>query len=108
MSEHILEIDDDSFDKEVLEAQIPVLVDFWAPWCGPCRAIAPTIEDLQKVYDGKIKFVKVNVDENPLSPSKYGIQAIPTLIFFKNGEVSEQITGMVAKAKLESTIESLL
>jgi len=108
MSEHIIEIDDDSFDTEVLEAAIPVLVDFWAPWCGPCRAIAPTIEDLQKVYDGKIKFVKVNVDENPLSPSKYGIQAIPTLIFFKDGEVAEQITGMVAKAKLQETIDNIL
>lgn len=108
MSEHITEIDDDSFEKEVLQSPLPVLVDFWAPWCGPCRAIAPTIEDLQKAYAEKIKFVKVNVDDNPLTPSKYGIQAIPTLIFFKDGEVAEQITGMVAKAKLEEAIESLL
>ena len=108
MSEHILEIDDDTFKTEVLQSTLPVLVDFWAPWCGPCRAIAPTIEELQKNYDGKMKFVKVNVDENPISPSKYGIQAIPTLIFFKEGEVSEQITGMVAKAKLEETIKSLV
>ena len=108
MSEHILEIDDDAFEKEVLQSTLPVLVDFWAPWCGPCRAIAPTIEELQRNYDGKMKFVKVNVDENPISPSKYGIQAIPTLIFFKEGEVSEQITGMVAKAKLEETIKSLV
>ncbi len=108
MSEHILEIDDDTFETEVLQSTLPVLVDFWAPWCGPCRAIAPTIEELQKNYDGKMKFVKVNVDENPISPSKYGIQAIPTLIFFKEGEVSEQITGMVAKAKLEETIKSLV
>ncbi|SLM30748.1 Thioredoxin-1 [Desulfamplus magnetovallimortis] len=108
MSENIIEIEDDAFEQEVLKSTIPVLVDFWAPWCGPCRAIAPTIEELQKTYDGKMKFVKVNVDENPISPSKYGIQAIPTLIFFKDGEVSEQITGMVAKAKLEDTINTLL
>lgn len=108
MSEHILEIEDDAFEKEVLQSTLPVLVDFWAPWCGPCRAITPTIEELEKSYNGKIKFVKVNVDENPISPSKYGIQAIPTLIFFKDGEISEQITGMVAKAKLEETIKTLL
>ncbi|MBF0200406.1 MAG: thioredoxin [Desulfamplus sp.] len=108
MSEHILEIDDDAFETEVLQSSIPVMVDFWAPWCGPCRAIAPTIEELQKSYDGKVKFVKVNVDENPVSPSKYGIQAIPTLIFFKNGTVAEQITGMVSKAKLEDAIKPLL
>ncbi|MBF0231836.1 MAG: thioredoxin [Desulfamplus sp.] len=108
MSENIIEIDDDTFESEVLKSNLPVLVDFWAPWCGPCRAIAPTIEALEKSYAGKIKFVKVNVDENPLTPSKYAIQAIPTLIFFKNGQIADQITGMVAKAKLEEAIEGIL
>ncbi|MBF0112028.1 MAG: thioredoxin [Desulfamplus sp.] len=108
MSGNIIEIDDDAFEATVIKSDIPVLVDFWAPWCGPCRAIAPTIEELEKQYSGKIKFVKLNVDENPQSPTKYAIQAIPTLIFYKGGKVVEQITGMVAKSKLEETLDSLL
>ncbi|MFH1155053.1 MAG: thioredoxin [Pseudomonadota bacterium] len=107
MAKTIHEIDDDSFDAEVLKSDKPVLVDFWAPWCGPCRAIAPTIEELEGVYGDRMKFVKVNVDENPISPSKFGIKAIPTLIFFKNGETADQITGMVAKTKLEEAIKKL-
>ena len=104
---NIFEIDDDSFEKDVLGSDKPVVVDFWAPWCGPCRAITPIIEELQATYGDTIKFVKVNVDENPVTPSKYGIKAIPTLIFFKDGEIADQITGMVAKAKLEETIKAL-
>ncbi|OGQ84947.1 MAG: thioredoxin [Desulfobacula sp. RIFOXYA12_FULL_46_16] len=108
MAENIIEINDDSFEKIVLKSDKPVMVDFWAPWCGPCKAIAPTIDALEKEFGDKMSFVKVNVDENPISPSKYGVQAIPTLIFFKNGEIAEQITGMVAKQKLEETIKSVL
>jgi len=108
MSEKIIEIDDDSFDKEVLKSDVPVMVDFWAPWCGPCKAIGPIVDDLAGVYGDRVKFAKVNVDENPLTPSKYGIRAIPTLIFFKDGESADKITGMVAKAKLESSIKGLL
>jgi thioredoxin 1 len=108
MTQNIIELDDDSFEKKVLNSDKPVMVDFWAPWCGPCKAIAPTIESLEKEYGDKMIFTKVNVDENPISPSKYGIQAIPTLIFFKNGEIADQITGMVAKEKLEETIKGLL
>jgi thioredoxin 1 len=108
MSGNIIEIDDNAFESEVIKSNLPVMVDFWAPWCGPCRAIAPTIEALEKSYAGKIKFVKVNVDDNPQTPTKYAIQAIPTLIFFKNGQVVEQITGMVAKGKLEEAIDALL
>jgi thioredoxin len=108
MAENIIEIDDDSFEEIVLKSDKPIMVDFWAPWCGPCKAIGPTVEALSQTYGDQMRFAKVNVDENPLSPSKYGVQAIPTLIFFKNGEIAEQITGMVAKEKLEETIKGIL
>ena len=108
MTQNIIELDDDSFEDKVLKSDKPVMVDFWAPWCGPCKAISPTVDALEKEYGDKMTFVKINVDENPVSPSKYGVQAIPTLIFFKNGEIAEQITGMVAKEKLEETIKAVL
>jgi thioredoxin 1 len=108
MAEGVMDIDDNGFEAEVLKSDVPVLVDFWAPWCGPCKAIGPTVEQLAKDFSGKIKFAKCNVDDNPITPAKYGIRAIPTLIFFKGGEVAEQITGMVAKAKLEEAINKLL
>ena len=108
MTQNIIELEDDSFEEKVLKSDKPVMVDFWAPWCGPCKAIAPTIEALEKEYGDKMTFVKVNVDENPISPSNYGVQAIPTLIFFKNGKIADQITGMVAKEKLEETIKGVL
>lgn len=108
MSENIIEVNDDNFEEEVIKSEKPVMVDFWAPWCGPCKAIAPTVVELEKSFGEKIKFVKVNVDENPITPSKYGIQAIPTLIFFKAGEVSDQITGMVAKEKIEESVKGLI
>ena len=108
MTDKIIELDDDGFEENVLKSEKPIMVDFWAPWCGPCKAIAPTIEALEKTYGDQMTFAKINVDENPLSPSKYGVQAIPTLIFFKNGEIADQITGMVAKEKLEQTIKKIL
>ncbi|MFO7964909.1 MAG: thioredoxin [Desulfobacterales bacterium] len=108
MAEGILELDDGNFDEEVLNSDKPVLVDFWAPWCGPCKAIAPIIEDLVTAFGDKIKFTKFNVDNSPITPGKFGIRAIPTLIFFKDGKVSEQITGMVAKSKLEESINNIL
>ena len=108
MTKNIIELEDDSFEEKVLKSDKPVMVDFWAPWCGPCKAIAPTIEALEKEYGDKMIFAKVNVDENPITPSKYGVQAIPTLIFFKAGEIADQITGMVAKEKLEETIKGVL
>ena len=108
MSEGILEISDSSFDSEVIQSEKPVLVDFWAPWCGPCKAIGPIVEELAGEFGDKIKFAKCNVDDNPVSPGKFGIKAIPTLIFFKQGKVVEQITGMVAKSKLQQTINGIL
>jgi thioredoxin 1 len=108
MAEGILEINDSSFDDEVLQSEKPVLVDFWAPWCGPCKAIGPIIEDLSGAFGDKIKFVKCNVDDNPATPNKYGIKSIPTLIFFDKGDVVNQIIGLVAKTQLEDAINNLL
>ncbi|MEW5908773.1 MAG: thioredoxin [Thermodesulfobacteriota bacterium] len=108
MAAGVKEIGDSDFDAEVLKADKPVLVDFWAPWCGPCRAIAPMVEELAGTFGDRVKFAKCNVDDNPATPGKYGIRAIPTLIFFKNGSVMEQITGMVAKSKLESAINKVI
>ena len=108
MSELVMDIEDSSFESEILKSDKPALVDFWAPWCGPCKAIAPAIKDLAENFGDRIKFAKCNVDDNPITPGKYGIKAIPTLIFFKDGQVVEQITGMVAKSKLEDAINSML
>ena len=108
MVEGILEIDDGIFDAEVLKSDKPVLIDFWAPWCGPCRAISPLVEQLAGEFGEKIKFVKCNVDDNPISPGKYGIRSIPTLMFFKDGNVVEQVIGIVAKSKLEEVINKIL
>jgi len=108
MAEGIFEIDDSTFEPEVLNSGKPVLVDFWAPWCGPCRAIAPLLEELAGTLGDKIKIVKCNVDNNPVTPGKFEIRSIPTLIFFKDGKVFEQIVGMVSKAKLEETINKML
>jgi len=108
MAAGIMDIDDGNFEDEVLQADKPVMVDFWAPWCGPCKAIGPMVEDLANDFGDKVKFTKCNVDNSPITPSKYGIKAIPTLIFFKNGDVVEQITGMVAKSKLEEALNKIV
>jgi len=108
MVEGILEIDDSIFDAEVLKSDKPVLIDFWAPWCGPCMAISPMVEQLAGEFGDKIKFVKCNVDDNPISPGKYGIRSIPTLMFFKDGTVVNQVIGIVAKSKLEEVINKIL
>jgi len=105
---NVLQVTDESFDEDVIKSDLPALVDFWAAWCGPCRAIAPIIDELAAQYDGKIKVVKMNVDENPKTPGKFGIRAIPTLILFKQGSVAEQITGAVSKSHIEEAIKRLI
>jgi thioredoxin 1 len=99
----VLHLSDAEFDTVIKSAQ-PTLVDFWAPWCGPCKAIGPVIEDLAGEYDGKVTIAKMNVDDNPATPGKFGIRAIPTLILFQNGQVVDQITGSVGKSQLVALI----
>ena len=106
--ENLLLVTDGDFDASVLKSDVPVLVDFWAAWCGPCQAIGPTVEELAEEYAGKVKVAKMNVDENPQTPGKYGIRAIPTLIVFKGGQVAEQITGAVGKAQIQKALDKVL
>ena len=100
------QVTDASFVDDVLNQKGVVVVDFWAPWCGPCRAVGPIIDELAKEYEGKVRVVKMNVDENPATPTKFGIRAIPTLVVFKNGETVEQITGAVTKAAMKELLDS--
>ncbi len=101
-----MQITDATFNDSVLKSDIPVLLDFWAPWCGPCRAVGPIVDELATEYEGKVLIAKMNVDENPNTPSKFGIRAIPTLIIFKGGEVVEQITGAVTKDALKEKLDT--
>ncbi len=101
-------VDDSSFNQIVIEAGTPFLVDFWAPWCGPCRAIAPMVEELAGEYEGRIGFGKVNVDENPKSATEYGIRSIPTLLLFKDGKPMTQIVGLRSKSELKKQLDSSL
>lgn len=103
-----LTLTEDNFESEVLKSNIPVLVDFWAPWCGPCRSMAPIIDDLAKEFDGKVKIGKVNVDENRNLAGNYGVMSIPTLIFFKDGQNAGQLVGYIAKSALVKKIDSLV
>ena len=105
---NIAEVNDATFDNEVLKSQQPVLVDFWAPWCGPCRAVSPIIEEVAASFEGKLKVMKMNVDENGQTPSRYSIRGIPALLIFKDGKVAEQIVGYVPKATIDQSVTRVL
>jgi thioredoxin 1 len=105
---NLIAVTDATFQKEVLEAGQPTLVDFWASWCGPCRMIGPIFEELSNEYSGKVKFAKVNVDENPKTPANYGVRGIPTLIMFKEGKAVDQVVGAVPKNQLENIVKKML
>ncbi len=101
-------VTDASFKQDVLESELPVLVDFWAPWCGPCRMVAPVVDEIAQQYDGQVKVVKVNTDENPGVASQYGIRSIPTLMIFKGGQRVDMVVGAVPKTTLANTLEKYL
>ena len=107
-SDGIIELSDSTFESEVVNSDVPVLVDFWAPWCGPCRAVAPIVEEISSSYEGKIKVGKMNVDENQSTTMKFGIRSIPTIIMFKGGEAVDQIIGAVPKGEIERVVEKSL
>jgi len=104
----VLDVNDATFDQEVLKSEQPVLVDFWAVWCGPCKAIAPIVDSVAATFAGKLKVIKVNVDENGATPSRYGIRGIPALLFFKNGQVVDQVVGYKPQDEIEAKVKLLL
>lgn len=105
---HPIILNDQNFDQEVLQSAQPVMVDFWATWCGPCRIIAPVVEEIAKEYDGKVKVCKIDVDQSPHTASRYGIMSIPTLIFFKGGKPVDKVVGAVSKKELTNRISKLV
>jgi thioredoxin 1 len=104
----IIEVSDATFEQEVLQSTQPVLVDFWAAWCGPCKAIAPVVDELAVKYSGQLKVAKVNVDQNSATPSRYGVRGIPALLFFKDGKVADQLVGYVPQESIEEKIKKLV
>ena len=103
-----MEVTDANFDQEVLKAEQPVLIDFWAAWCGPCRALAPVVDELAQSYNGRVKIAKMDVDKNVATPQRYGVRGIPTLLLFKGGQVKEQIVGYVARDVIENALDKNL
>ena len=108
MSDKIVHVSDDSFESEVLQSGVPVLVDYWAEWCGPCKMIAPVLDEIADEYEGRIRVAKLNIDDNPTTPPRYGIRGIPTLMLFKDGEVEATKVGAVSKSQLTAFIDSNL
>ena len=108
MSDKIVHVTDDSFEQDVIRSEVPVLVDYWAEWCGPCKMIAPILEEVVDDYAGKLKIAKLNIDENPNTPPKFGIRGIPTLILFKDGDVEATKVGALSKSQLTAFIDSNL
>jgi thioredoxin 1 len=106
MSEHIIHLSDAGFEQEVLQSSVPVLVDYWAEWCGPCKMIAPILDEISKEYAGRLKVAKLNIDDNQQTPPKYGIRGIPTLMLFKNGNVEATKVGALSKSQLTAFIDS--
>lgn len=104
-SNAIMEVNDSNFDQDVLKSDKPVLIDFWAAWCGPCRALAPIVDELATAYEGKVKVAKMDVDRNSATPMRYGVRGIPTLLVFKGGEVKEQIVGYVPKEQIQKALD---
>ncbi len=104
----VTEVNDDSFEKEVLQSEQPVLVDFWAAWCGPCRALAPVVDQVATEYNGKLKVMKMDVDKNNSTPARYGIRGIPALLIFKGGQVADQIVGFVPKDTIDKSVSKIL
>ena len=105
MAEHIVHISDESFEEEVLQSERPVLIDYWAEWCGPCKMIAPVLDEIATEYSDRLKVVKLNIDDNPKTPPKYGIRGIPTLMVFRNGQVEATKVGAVSKAQLTAFLD---
>lgn len=108
MSDHLISTSDANFEAEVLQSDIPVLVDFWAVWCGPCKMISPILDEVAGEYAGKVKIAKLNIDENPATPPKYGVRGIPTLVLFKNGEVDSTQVGALSKSQLTAFLDEHL
>jgi thioredoxin len=106
VSDHILQLTDDTFEQDVIKSADPVLVDYWAEWCGPCKMIAPILEEIASEYNGRIKVAKLNIDDNPQTPPKYGIRGIPTLMLFKDGNVEATKVGALSKSQLTAFIDS--
>jgi thioredoxin 1 len=108
MSEYMINVDQSSFERDVLNSQMPVLVDFWAPWCGPCKAVAPIVEELAKEYKGKVEFAKLNVDDAPFVASKFGVMSIPTIMVFKGGKPMQHAIGYQPKEQLKKLLDNAL